>query len=196
MLGLLKVAVTGGLSCGKTTVCQFLKELGAYVVSSDAIVHQLLSPDTKLGKKVVSLLGTLDRRKIAEIVFQDHDLLKKLEHLLHPVVQEEIDKEYALAKSKGAPLFVAEVPLLFEAGLEKHYDVIIAVSANNEDSKARFIKKTRDDEEAFLRRASLQWNVKDKVARANYVIQNNGSLESLGFEVENLFNQLISRKER
>ncbi len=101
MLKLRKVAITGGLSCGKSSVCRILKEFGAYVVSADKIVHQLLSSDTNLGQKIVDLLGTsvlvnqkLDRSRIARIVFHDLELLKALEALVHPAVYRELNRDY------------------------------------------------------------------------------------------------------
>ncbi|HSX12427.1 MAG TPA: dephospho-CoA kinase, partial [Rhabdochlamydiaceae bacterium] len=90
MLGLRKLAVTGGLSSGKTTVCKILESLGAYYISADQIVHRLLSPDTKIGKKIIDLLGPkilngdqFDRAKIAKIVFSQKDTLNALEKILH-----------------------------------------------------------------------------------------------------------------
>ena len=98
MLKSKKIAITGNLASGKSTVCQFFKEQGAYVVSSDEIVHQLLSPETNIGKKVIALLGKdivvedrLNREAIAKIVFRDRQLLLRLEELLHPEVQKEIE---------------------------------------------------------------------------------------------------------
>src|SRR5262245_55950333 len=101
MLILKKVAVTGGLSCGKSSVCRIFKELGAYVVSADDIVHQLLTPQTKPGQQVIELMGSdivvdqhIDRSKIAKKVFGNLKLLKSLEQILHPAVRHEIDKKY------------------------------------------------------------------------------------------------------
>ena len=101
MLRLKKIAVTGNVASGKSTVCLFLKECGAYVVNADSIVHKLLSPETTLGKSIINLLGydviidgQFDRRAIAEKVFKDYSLLKDLEKILHPEVQKEINKEY------------------------------------------------------------------------------------------------------
>src|SRR5690348_8893921 len=129
MLDLKKVAVTGGLSSGKSTVCQIFRGLGSHVISADAIVHQLLSPNTSLGQEVIKLLGveivinkTIDRKSIANKVFNNPQLLHQLEKLLHPAVFNEMKKEYEKAKNFSAPLFVAEVPLLFEAGQENWFD--------------------------------------------------------------------------
>src|SRR5271157_2236178 len=101
MLKVRKIAVTGGLSAGKTTVCQLFKELGAYVISADEIVHQLLSPGTPTAQQVVNLLGSdvlqskqLDRSKIAAIVFSQKDHLNALEAILHPAVFNEIEQRY------------------------------------------------------------------------------------------------------
>src|SRR5262245_18488804 len=118
MLKLRTEAITGGLSCGKSSVCRILKELGAYVVSADKIVHQLLSSDTNLGQEVVSLLGPgllvnqkLDRSRIAHIVFRDLELVQALEKLVHPAVYRELDSDYQRQKNRSHPpsLFVAEI---------------------------------------------------------------------------------------
>ena len=124
MLSLRKVAVTGGLACGKSSVSLFLKEFGAYTVSADQIVHNLLAPQAEVGKQVIALLGSdvvesgrLVREKIAQRVFGNPQLLRELEALIHPAVAAKIDEHYEEAKAENAPLVVAEVPLLFEAGL-------------------------------------------------------------------------------
>ena len=117
-----KIAITGGLSCGKSSVCRIFKELGAYVISADEVVHQLLSPTTNLGRQVISLLGAdivvdkqIDRSKIAKKVFKQPALLQSLENLLHPAVRDEIEKQYQqIANQPSPPLFVVEIPLLFE----------------------------------------------------------------------------------
>ncbi len=90
MLKLEKVAITGGLSCGKSSVCRYFKELGAYVISADEIVHQLLIPTNELGQEVIALLGkdiavngTIDRSMIAKKVFENKTLLLSLEKLIH-----------------------------------------------------------------------------------------------------------------
>jgi dephospho-CoA kinase len=89
-----KIAVTGTLSSGKSTVCQLLKEFGAYVVSADEIVHRLLRVETEIGQKVIDLLGEeilsegqIDRAKIAKKVFRNPQLLQALEQIIHPQVR-------------------------------------------------------------------------------------------------------------
>lgn len=200
MLKLRKVAITGGLSCGKSSVCRILKELGAYVVSADKIVHQLLSSDTNLGQEVVNLLGSdvlvnqkLDRSRIARIVFHDLKLLKALEELVHPVVYRELEKDYQRQKNRSQPpsLFVAEIPLLFESGGKRDYDDTVAVVANLEICCKRFEQATGHDQTEFNNRMARQLPLIDKAILADYVIMNNGTLSDLQQTTQELYAELI-----
>ncbi|MBA3721605.1 MAG: dephospho-CoA kinase [Parachlamydiaceae bacterium] len=199
MLKLKKVAVTGGLSCGKSSVCRILNELGAYVISADEIVHQLLSHDTNLGKEVIKLLGKdillgdhIDRSRVAQIVFREPYLLHELEHLLHPAVYEEIDRVYQELQNKKnpPPLFIAEIPLLFESEGEKNFECVIAVVADLEICFQRFQQKTRYDRDEFNERISNQLPLLEKATRADYVIMNSGSVEHLQETTVELYKEL------
>lgn len=202
MLKLRKVAVTGGLSCGKSSVCRFFKKFGSYTVSADEVVHQLLSPETLTGQKIVELIGNdiiinnqIDRSKIAQKVFNQPALLKSLEQILHPAVHEEIEKQYEREKKKGeTKLFVAEIPLLFEAGAEDYYDTIVAVVANPAISQKRFYQATGYGEEEFRKRSVRQLPLEEKTAKADFIIENNGSLEELEEKTKQLMNILTSKE--
>jgi dephospho-CoA kinase len=197
MLVLRKVAVTGGLSSGKSTVCRLFEEMGAYVVSSDLIVHQLLSPESHLGKQIIELLGNdvvkkgkFDRPQIAEKVFKDPLLLKQLEKILHPPVFAEMKKQYQKAsKSESIPLFVAEVPLLFESHGAGWFDKTIAVVALYDVCLKRYIAKGGNAED-FLRRTQRQLAPEEKKARADYTIRNDGDFNALKAQVLTLFQEL------
>ena len=196
MLTSRKVAITGGLSSGKSTVCHLFKELGAYVVSADEIVHQLLSPETTLGQQVINLLGNevvkngnFDRKAIAGRVFQNDALLRQLETLLHPAVDAEMKKQYDKIKDKDS-LFIAEIPLLFEAGYKTDwFDVIITVDAPEEVSKARFVALGGSKEE-YQRRMRRQLPTKLKSSQSHYTIYNDGDLDSLRSHVSQLYHVL------
>lgn len=200
MLSLKKVAVTGGLSCGKSSVCRFFKELGAQVVNADEIVHRLLSPKTSVGKRVVALLGKdiivngkIDRSIVAKKVFNDPTRLNSLQKLIHPAVLSEIEKQYRDATKKGqASLFVVEIPLLFEITAEGRFDVTIAVWADHEASKQRFKTTTGYDDKEYDRRMANQLPPDEKAKRADYVIKNSGTLEQMRAAVSTLFNQLTT----
>lgn len=198
MLTLRKVAVTGGLSCGKSSVCRYFKELGAYVVSADEIVHQLLSPNTPIGRHVVDMLGEdiitdheIDRRAIAKKVFRNPILLRSLEQLIHPAVQQEIEKQYQQVKKQGiTPLFIAEIPLLFESADTHGFDATITVWADSKQCKQRFQDTTGYGEEEFNNRMAFQMSPEEKIKRADYVIDNSGSPEKTREAVAALFTKL------
>lgn len=188
-----KVAVTGGISTGKSSVCHILKELGAYVVSADEIVHRLLVPETELGKKVVALLGqdivvnkAIKRETIANKVFRNDNLLLALEKLLHPEVQKEIEAEYKRVLSSKHRLFVAEVPLLFEAHYEGYYDVILLVCC--EEALA---KKRMNDSREYERRSKRFASLKDKMEKSTFIIENNGTFAELKTHLTKIYSHLI-----
>ncbi len=193
-----KIAVTGGLSSGKSTVCLFLKELGAYVVSADAIIHQLLSSDVSVKEKVVQLLGSdiltenqIDRKKIAKTVFSDPIKLKELEKILHPPAFKEIVQQYEQVKNNPSYIFfVAEIPLLYETGMEKLFDKVIVISTDKSVALSRYLKTTDLLEKDFNIRMSYQQNPSQKETKADFVIVNNGDLAALKTNVASIVHQL------
>ncbi len=191
MLVLRKVAITGGLAAGKTSVCRILKSCGAYVISADEIVHQLLSPHTNIGQQVVKLLGTdifsgeeFDRKKISERVFSSPEKLDALEKILHPAVFNEIEKRYEQVKDRPEySIFVAEIPLLYESEKNTNfYDFIVAVVADEKRCTERF-----GSTQEYHRRMTRQLPQELKAKQANFTIVNNGDLEQLKTNVLNLF---------
>ncbi len=197
MLKLKKIAITGGLASGKSSVCRILAKLGAYVVDSDAIVHSLLLPDTALGKKIIELLGHsivedghLSRKKMAEIVFRDPQKLEKLETLLHPFVLREIESMYQKAsRQKNCPLFAAEIPLLFEIGAEDFFDHVVTVIADEKKCKTR-LASIGSSPHDYERRMQRQLSPEAKAKKADFVLINNGSFEDLEKQVQSLFQTL------
>lgn len=183
MLKLKKIAVTGGIACGKSTVCQLFRNAGAYVVSADAIAHELLDSHD-LGQQVVAVLGSdilqngkINRNIVASIVFQDKERLRELEKILHPVILKQIEQKYVEACNKGSySAFVVEMPLLYEIGAEHFYDVVIAVQST------QHFPVPND----YERRKSRMLPDEVKAARANYTISNSGTLEDLEREVEKI----------
>lgn len=192
---MLKIAITGGLACGKSSACRFFKELGCIVVSADDIVHDLLKKDHEIGKKVIQLIGNeivvedqIDRSIIAKKVFDQPKLLKSLEDILHPAVRLEIEKQYQKTQHENAPFFIAEIPLLFETGAEKFFDSTIVVAADQEICKKRFSKGSIE----FERRSKRQLSMEEKIKKADFIIENNDTLAHLQAQVLNIYHELIS----
>lgn len=200
MLNLRKIAITGGVASGKSSVCQFFRELGAFVVSADAIVHELLQSDTALGQQIIRQLGSeilqdgqINRKRIAERVFRDPEQLRALEKLLHPAVLKRIEELYQKAIATGTyTSFVVEIPLLFEIGGEAFYDVIVAVLAEESLARRRF-EKAGFQKQEYDQRMIRQFSPSQKSARADYTIWNNGSLQELKQQVIGL-NQILENR--
>lgn len=198
MLALKKIAVTGGIASGKSTVCLLLKELGAYVISADDIVHQILLPETHLGKEIIALLGddvvvkgSFDRKAIAQKVFRNPFLLKSLEQLIHPEVQRCIESHYQRVSHarESFSLFVVEIPLLYESKMERFYDIVILITADETISKQRF----KHEEDEFTRRSARLIPTQEKRKKADFVLENNGTIAALKADVERLYKHLTSR---
>ncbi len=195
MLTLMKIAITGVLACGKSTVSQVFETLGAHVVSADEVVHQLIASDPDVQRQIVALLGEevlvdgkLDRKRIAARVFQDPDLLHGLEGILHPEVRKAIENEYQqVSKNPNVRLFVSEIPLLFESNPDG-YDATITVVAEEAECRRRF-----GDDAEYDRRMARQLSQEEKAARADYVIRNDGTLGELEEKVKTLFAQLMEQ---
>lgn len=185
MLKLKRIAITGGIASGKTSACRIFQELGAFVVEADAIVHDLLSHDINLRQQIVQRLGSdvlvngqLSRKMIADKVFKDPEALHALEKLLHPAVLSKIEELYQQACNTNAYFaFVVESPLLFEINEEKSYDIVVAVVANPTISRDRFVRKGFHPDE-YEQRMKRQLPIEEKARRADYVIENNGSIET------------------
>lgn len=198
MLKLVKIAVTGGLACGKSSACRFFKESGAYVVSADEIVHKLLTPATALGQKVIKLIGSeiivnnqIDRSQIAKRVFNQPQLLTALEELIHPAVREEMEKQFQHVQEKQlARLFVAEIPLLYETGGDAFFDYTVVVVADEKVCKQRFKNATGYGTDEFEKRMARQMDLTDKAQRANFVIVNNGTLDEMKEQVSQIVQAL------
>jgi dephospho-CoA kinase len=201
MLTLKKVAITGGLASGKSTVCRLLETAGAYVVSADVIVHRLLSLDTPIGQRVANLLGSevvkdgrLDRPAIAGLVFAHPEKLRELEEILHPAVFHEVRKHYRNAqREQKYRLFVAEIPLLYESAEAAFFDRVVAVIADPALCARRFQESALYPPGEYERRMSQQLPQQEKAARASYTIVNNGSMKELEAHVAKLLKELNSQ---
>jgi dephospho-CoA kinase len=196
MLRLKRVAVTGSIASGKSTVCQFFEEWGAYVVRADHLLHRAFSIDTALGRRVCQLFGdkilvgsVIDRGRVADEVAKAPALLDQLEAFCHPYVNAEIRRKYRDAcKREGSSLFVAEMPLLFESRwpMGPWFDVTIAVVSDRAIARGRYVRSGGTGEQFDFREAR-QMPPEDKIQRTDYTLVNNKSLSDLKAEAQKLF---------
>jgi dephospho-CoA kinase len=190
------VAVTGPFASGKSTFVKLLGELGAETVSADEIVHDLLARDQGAITRVVERFGedvldgrVVDRRALGRRVFGDPQALQDLEDILHPLVGRETRRRI---EGSRADLFVAEIPLLFEGGRSGSFDYTVAVTVPEERRRAWAAQRGVDD--AALRAIEArQLPQGEKARRADVVVQNDGGLDKLREQAEEL-RERISRE--
>jgi dephospho-CoA kinase len=183
------VAVTGPFASGKSTFVRLLGELGAETVSADEIVHDLLTRDEQTISRVAERFGDevlgergVDRRTLGRKVFGDPEALRDLEEVLHPLVRRETERRIAASE---ANLFVAEVPLLFESNSSADYDYTVAVTVPEERRRA-WAAERGVDEAALRAIEARQLGQEDKVRLADVVVQNDGGVDKLREQAEEL----------
>ena len=190
----MKIAITGGIGCGKSTVLEFLEANGVACLSADAVVRHLLSEDQSVIDSVIEHFGTelknesgsIDRRALAKIVFQSKSDLEWLESLLHPLVRESCE---AFFIAHNAQLACVEIPLLFEKRLEKEYDLVVSIVSSDVNANIRLrLKGYSDMDIAFRRQQQLPNSI--KAERSNFVLSNDGSLNFLEQQIITLLSTI------
>jgi dephospho-CoA kinase len=189
----LTIGLTGGIAAGKSEALAAFERLGAATISSDAVVHELLDAEPLLGRlterwgaEVVSG-GRVDRAKVGEVVFADPNELSWLEAQIHPLVGERIGA-WIRALPGDVRIAVVEVPLLFESEMEPVFDTTIAVVTSDE------VRRSRAEARGHAlvgEREARQLAQEEKAARAEHVIENDGTLEDL----ERRLSALVARLE-
>ena len=176
--------------------------LGAEVVSADHIVHRLLREDgearasivSTFGEEVLASDGTVDRSKLAEVVFEDKQKLARLTRVLYPKVRLEIQRAFEHVENRGERhVCVAEVPLLIEGGARELYDVVIVVTASYPNQLARFLRRGGKSKQDLDRRITNQMALDEKVKLADYVIDNDGSIGQTFEHVKKLYDTVLLR---
>ncbi len=196
---MLRVGLTGGIGSGKSEVARLLGELGAVVVDYDALAREVVAPGTpglaavvdSFGPEVLGSDGTLDRARMADLVFADPAARSRLEAIVHPLVA--LAAEQRTAGLAGHAVVVHEIPLLVEAGLAGRFDVVVVVTASPDTQLDRLARGRGMTPETAAARMGAQTPVTDKVAVADVVIANDGSLEDLRDQVHALWRRLRDR---
>lgn len=196
---MLLVGVTGGVATGKSTVAQMFKLCGAVVINADQLARDMVHPDRpawraivrSFGKEVLNPDRTIDRHALGAIVFHDKGKLRRLERIIHPrVAREQARLAKHAARQDPRAVVVYDVPLLFEAGIDKRVDKIIVVIADQETQIARLKKRNGLSRSQALRRIRSQMSLAQKIRRADIVIDGTRSRALLRAQVRRLYRSL------
>lgn len=193
-----KIGLTGNIGTGKTTVAWMFEELGAPLINTDKIAHELIEPQTavwkslfdRYGKQILLQDGVINRKVLANIIFSKEAERKFVESLIHPRVHEELSKRLTAAKRNGTALIIVEVPLLFETKWNKEMDAIIVVRCDLEQQIVRCQEKFGLTREEVLQRIKAQKPLDEKIAKADFVIDNAGSRSETFVQVRRIFQTL------
>jgi dephospho-CoA kinase len=195
---MLKIALTGGPGSGKSTVARMFRELGVEVIDADEVAHAVVSRGTpgweevrrEFGPDYFREDGSLDRAKMAALVFQDAGARQKLNAIVHPRVRQEITRRLTDLAARDVQLVMVEVPLLFEAGLARYYDKVIVVEAEEPEQIDRIAARDGRPARETAGIIQAQWPLTAKKARADFVVDNRGSLTHTHDQVKKLWQRL------
>ena len=192
------IGLTGNIGSGKSTVANLFVDKGAALIDSDVLAREA-TKDPKVLKSIAETLGeslivdgALDRAKTADLVFNNKDALETLNSIIHPWVRSESNRRIDLLTNQldPPPIILLDIPLLYENGLEEGLDAVIVVDAPLETRTQRVMERSKLNRREVHARDSAQMPLKDKVARADYTIDNKGDLESLKEQVAKLYQAL------
>jgi len=198
---MLLVGLTGNIASGKSEVARMLGQRGAILIDADTLAREAVRPGTdalkriveRWGKDVLATDGTLDREALRRIVFSDTVELEKLNSIVHPEVTRLRDLEIERARKRGDRIVVCVIPLLFERGLVNDFDYIVLVDAPRAVRLERLSTARGLEETDAMNMIASQMPAELKRARADYVIENVGSLEDLNRDVDRLWATLAKR---
>ena len=197
----MKVAITGNVASGKSTLARIWVREGVPLVSADDLAREAVEPGTPgleavtaaFGERILREDGTLDRGALRLMVFLDPEQRERLEGILHPLIASLRDQWMEGEAERGSPLVVAEIPLLFEAGLEEEYDATVLVHADDEERLLRLVRSRGIGEEEARRIMEAQIPSQDKLDRVSFVIHNSGTEEELEVRALALLDLLRAR---
>jgi dephospho-CoA kinase len=196
-----KVALTGGIATGKSHVRAEFERLGVPTIDADVLARQVVEPGTPALAAIVARFGTrvldahegLDRKGLASIVFSDATARRDLEQIIHPAVALATSAWFASLDAASHPIAIADIPLLFETGRERDYDVVITTACDPATQVRRLMARDSLSESEARQRLDAQLPTEEKIRRADYVIRTDGTFEETNRQVRAVLGELTGR---
>lgn len=199
---MLKVGLTGGIACGKSHVLGEFHELGVYTIDADEIARRVVLPGTPayeqivetFGREILGGDGSIDRKQLGNLVFNDPQLREKLNRIVHPRVLEEEERwiaEVESLKQPRCPIIMVDAALMIETGSYRRYDSIIVVYCHPAIQLQRLMARDHLSEAEAISRIESQMPVLKKIEYATYVVENSGKLEPVRDQVKQIFMELV-----
>lgn len=193
-----RIGLTGGIGSGKSTAAKRFRELGVLVLDADEISRASLKKGgacysdvvALFGSEILTLDGEIDRKKLASIVFGDEEKRRQLNAIVHPYVIETMFSRAEEALNKSGGIVVFEVPLLFESGMHEKMDRNILVACGEEQRVKRILERDNTTRQAALARIRTQMPEEEKRLLANYILENDGTIEQLNAQIDALLEEL------
>ena len=189
--------LTGGVGMGKSTAAGFFLQLGARIVDTDELAHELVQPgqpalaeiQNEFGSHLIAPDGRLKRDELARLVFSDTGARKKLEAILHPRIRERWQAQVEIWRGENCPVAMVVIPLLFETGAESSFDKIICAACSPAGQRERLQGRGWSADQVQGRIAA-QLPVEQKIARSHFVVWTDGSLASHRQQISEIFKRL------
>ena len=199
-----KIAITGTIGAGKSTVGQLLEKKGISFISADALTRQAIAPHTPGYSKLLKLLGPeylntngcFNTQKMATIAFRNNSLLRQIESIVLPIILELMRKKEKTLYFSGEKVVFYEIPLLFEKKWEHLFDIRIVVATDPEKQKNRLKKYRNLSLEEVNNRMQHQMSQEEKIKKADYTIWNNSSLKELEKQTFGLIDSITTGTEK
>jgi dephospho-CoA kinase len=192
-----RVALTGGIATGKSHIRALFERLGVPTIDADVIARDVVAGGTpgleavaaRFGREILDEAGTLDRKKLASVVFADPAARHDLEQIIHPSVRRAIDAWFA-SLDAAVPVAVADIPLLYETGRERDFEVVIVAACSPGTQIKRVMARDSINEHEARPRLDAQLPIEEKIRRAQYVIRTEGTVEETERQVRRVHDAL------
>jgi dephospho-CoA kinase len=198
------VGLTGGVGTGKSTVAGFFAQLGAYIIDWDELAREVVCPHSRAWKRIIECFGkdvlnedlTINRQKLAKIVFTEKGKVEELNQIVHPEVFREDERITNEIRSRDPDaLVIKEIPLLFELAEPISVDEVIVVSAGEKTQLRRLKEKGMSRQDAE-RRMESQHPIEEKIKSADFIVNNDGTQKATKRQVEEIYSLLRKGKQQ